>query len=128
MGLLRIHCDSCGGSWEVYGRDDWKDARCRTCPHCLAEIDAQDWQKQILPAFAALADANRELMKTHTGWGDPLFTVDYIEDHHFRNTMREAKAAAEALQADVDGLRETVDTLTNAIMTAAIMKEGETLV
>lgn len=79
MGYLKIHCGSCGGSWEVYGRDDWKQKAARTCPHCFERIDGQDWERQILPAFGAMMDANRELMKTHSGYNAPLFRVDYIE-------------------------------------------------
>ena len=125
MGMIRIHCGYCGGTWEVYGRDEWGKTAARTCPHCDSRIDGQTWEKQILPAFGAMMDGNRELVKDHTGYNQPLFAVDYIEDHYFPDAARDAAAAAGNLQASVDDLRDTVDTLANAIITAAVVKEGE---
>ena len=80
MAYMRIHCESCGGTWEVYGRDNWKSDQARTCPHCYSEIDKQTWDKQILPAFGAVRDGNAELIKDHTGYRRPLFTVDFMGD------------------------------------------------
>ena len=127
MGFLRIHCDYCGGTWDVYGRDDWKTTRSRTCPHCQTKIDGQDWNNHVLPAFGAMMDANRELIKTHTGYHTPLFTVDYVEDFFFPDAKAEAETAAMNLQNSVDELRDTVATLADAIVTAEIIKKGEDL-
>ena len=85
MAFMRIHCDYCGGTWEVYHRDNWKDDKARQCPHCFAKIDRQAWEKDVLPAFGAVQDANAELFKEHTGNHKPLFTVDIIADHLFTN-------------------------------------------
>jgi len=85
MAFLRIHCEACGGTWEVYQRDDWKDDRARACPHCFAEIDRQTWHNHILPAFGMMADANAELFKDSTGYHKPLFSVDVIADHLYQN-------------------------------------------
>ena len=81
MAYMRIHCHQCGGTWEVYQRDNWKDDRARTCPHCFSEIDGQTWERQIIPALGAVADANAELQKDHTGTRGPLFTVDVLAGH-----------------------------------------------
>jgi len=128
MGFLRIHCDCCGGSWDVYGRDDWKDSRSRTCPHCQAKIDGQDWEGQILPAFGAMLDANRELIKTHTGYHTPAFVVDYIEDHYFPDATRTAETALNNLDANIEELRDVVEDMTNTVGIMALsifkMKEG----
>lgn len=40
-------------------------------------IDTQTWEKQIIPAFASMDDANRELEKDHSGYHTPLFDVSY---------------------------------------------------
>lgn len=80
MVYLRIHCAACGGVWEVYHRDNWNNDKARQCPHCSAEIDRQTWEKQILPAFGAVHDANAELFKDHKGNDKPLFYVDVIAD------------------------------------------------
>lgn len=77
--LLRIHCE-CGGTWDVYSRDNWKDDTARQCPHCFKEISAFTWQSEIIPAFASMMDANRELKKVHTGYNKPLFAVDFVAD------------------------------------------------
>ena len=76
MGYLKIHCDRCGGSWEVYAHQ-LKDDRANQCPHCFVEIDRQTWNRQIIPAFGAQDDANRELLKDHTGYRMPLCWVEY---------------------------------------------------
>jgi hypothetical protein len=116
MGYLRIHCDYCGGTWDVYGRDDWKNNRSRTCPHCQTKIDGQDWNNQIVPAFAAMQDANRELIKTHTGYHAPMFTVDYIEDHYFPNDARETGTAVFNLELQIEDLQKQIEQLTAAVI------------
>lgn len=81
MSYMKIHCGRCGGTWEIYGRDDWNSEKARQCPHCFSEIDRQTWFNQVVPGFCAVADANRELYKDHTGYhGQELFRVDVISD------------------------------------------------
>lgn len=124
MGMLRIHCDQCGGAWEVYGRDNWHDRNARTCPHCGHKIERQTWEGQILPAFGAMMDANRELIKIRADHG-PLFTVDYLEDSVFQGvTMRDLYDRLEGLedtlgnmllgvtdQARTEGILDMMDSL-----------------
>lgn len=81
MGYLRIHCTECRRRWAVYSRDDWHSIHSRTCPHCGAQIDKRTWENQVLPAFGMMGDANRELIKDRTGYGRPLFRVDFIADN-----------------------------------------------
>lgn len=78
---MRIHCDHCGGTWEIYSRDDWNDDRGRQCPHCFEHISRQVWTKEILPAFGAFLDSNKELIKDSTGYHRPLYGVDFISDN-----------------------------------------------
>lgn len=85
MAYLRIHCDVCGGTWEIYGRDDWNDDKARQCPHCYSKIGRSVWQSEVIPAFTAAEDANAELFKEHTGYHKPLFTFDIIADHIYQN-------------------------------------------
>lgn len=113
MGYLRIHCDYCGGTWEVYGRDDWNDDRARQCPHCSAKIDRQDWTKEVLPAFAAMMDANREIAKTHSGYHIPLFTVDYIEDSYYPKSLRSIETAVFNLQNTIEDLTDKINDYTD---------------
>ena len=80
MAILRIHCRSCGGKWEVYSRDNWKGDNARKCPHCFKEIPRDLWERDILPAFGEVIDANAELLKDHTGNRRPLFAFDVIAD------------------------------------------------
>lgn len=88
MGYLKIHCDYCGGTWEVYQRDNWNNDKARQCPHCFKSIDRQTWARQIVPAFAALNDANMELVKDSAGYCVPLFSVDYVADTLFANATK----------------------------------------
>lgn len=85
MVYLQIHCAACGGEWNVYRRDDFNNDKTRQCPHCFAEIDRQTWEKEVLPAFGAVHDANAELFKDHTGNDKPLFCFDVIADRHYQN-------------------------------------------
>ena len=83
MAYMKIHCNYCGGTWEIYHRDNWHDDKARQCPHGESKIDRQLWEKEILPAFGAAHDANAELFKDHVGFHRPLFTVDFVADHIF---------------------------------------------
>lgn len=85
MVFIRIHCETCGGTWEVYDRDNWKNDRARECPHCFNKIDRQTWERQILPAFGAARDAQAELVNDHTGNHRPLFTVDFVANALYKN-------------------------------------------
>lgn len=108
MGYLHIHCDYCGGTWDIYGHSNFNEQAARTCPHCQQRIDGQTWKKQILPAFAAMMDCNRELYKDHTGYRKSLFTVDYIADHYFPNDARETKAAIFNLESRIEELTAAI--------------------
>lgn len=85
MAYMRIHCENCGGTWEVYERDDYHSKNSATCPHCGKRIDYQTWEKQILPAFGMIADANRELFKDATGYHYPMFQFDVFTDNFYGN-------------------------------------------
>ena len=85
MGYMKIKCHSCGATWEVYARNVTNVEYARTCPHCFKGIEKQTWEKQIISAFHALDDANRELIKDNTGYNAPLFEVSYEADTVSRN-------------------------------------------
>ena len=78
MAYMKIHCGNCGGSWEIYSRDDWKDPKARQCPHCFCHVSKQVWSKEVLEAFGAGQDALRELYKDATGYHNPMFTIDFM--------------------------------------------------
>lgn len=82
MGYLIIHCGACGLSWELYHRDLYSKLH-RECPHCGKVIDEQTYERQILPAWGAMIDANTELFKDHTQEHRAIFTVDFKADHIF---------------------------------------------
>lgn len=81
MAYMRIHCTACGGTWEIYQRDNWNAENARVCPHCYAEIDRSTWYNYILPAFGAMADANAVLAKDSIGYNRPAFWLDVIAEH-----------------------------------------------
>ena len=100
--FLKIYCDVCGGTWEIYQRDNWKDDKARQCPHCYSKIDRQTWNDQIIPAFTLAADANAELVKDSTGYHKPLFTVDFIADTLYRNRQQQQTCPILDSLADAD--------------------------
>ena len=80
MAYMKIYCDTCKHTWEIYDRDNWDNDKAQQCPHCYSEIDIQTWKNQVVPAFGMVADANRELYKDHIGSDEPLFRFDVIAD------------------------------------------------
>lgn len=100
MAYLLIHCDVCGGQWEIYHRDDFNADKARQCPHCFNSIDKQTWTNQVLPAFGLVHDANAELYKDHAGYNRPLFSFDVIADHLYENRFDEA----DEIDMDFDNL------------------------
>lgn len=80
MGKLKIHCFECGGSWKVDFMEDWKSRKARTCPICRSYVDIQIWNKQVIPAFCMMQDANMEILKDAGGYGTPAFSVDFKAD------------------------------------------------
>jgi len=115
MSFLRIHCHNCGEYWDVYGEDDYRHRKYKVCPYCKQEIDGQDWENQIVPAFGAMLDANRELVKTHIGYKAPLFSVDYIDNHYSQNMSEKMESAMTELQSTMEDLRFAVSCLADAI-------------
>lgn len=91
MAFLRIYCNECGGKWEIYRRDNWNDETARQCPHCFLQINRDVWEKEILPAFNAVHDANAELFKESTGYSKPLFSFDVVTNRLNRKAFRNGR-------------------------------------
>lgn len=108
MGHLIVRCDNCGTRWNIYHRDI-KNRNAKTCPMCGESINQQTWEKELLPAFGALEDANRELFKDHTGYHGTLFTVGYEPDIIYPNKGQSAEI--DYLQEQIEGLETTIEGL-----------------
>ena len=78
MMKMKIKCRECKRAWEIYPRGRWSDDASRECPSCGCSIDRQTWERQIIPAFGAFMDMNREIVKDSLGYDTPLFTVSFI--------------------------------------------------
>ena len=111
MAFMVIHCESCGGSWEVYSRDDFNHWHARTCPHCGKSIDPATWEKFVVPALGAVVDANLELANDHTGYHGPLFGFDVIGDTLFTRRPALDEAETALLQEVSDGLHTLLEGL-----------------
>lgn len=112
MGMLKIRCGYCGQSWEIYSRSDWHRHANRTCPHCDSKIDGKTWENKVLPAYIAMCEANAELLHDHAEYGQPIFSIDYVEDHYFPNTAASIHADIEALSEKIDDVAEALQDLT----------------
>ena len=122
MGVMKINCGYCSGSWEVYSRD-MKYDKARTCPHCLQHIERQTWEKQILPAFGMLDDVNRELFKDHTGYHKPLFSVSYEPDLVFKYAeQNEIAADLSNMKADIEAIKDGVTECTETLILATVVR------
>ena len=67
MAYLKIYCDYCGQTWEVYRRS-MNDEHSRECPHCGSRIDDQTWRNQVVPALCMVSDANGALYGLRRKW------------------------------------------------------------
>lgn len=105
MGFLRIYCGSCRQTWDIYSRDDYHDWKAMTCPHCFEQIDPGLWEKQILPAFGAMEDANRELRKEQEQYGGKPFSISYHPGNLAKDDLRDD---VNALRIEIDRLIDTV--------------------
>lgn len=84
MVFVKVHCESCGGTWEVYPKMRKADFA-RECPHCGKRIRQETWQGLILPAVDAVKAVNLELMKDHVNAHTGRFRVDFMDDSLFAN-------------------------------------------
>ena len=78
MVYLKITCGECGRQWTVTESDNPTGKN--ICPDCGGKIDLQTWEKSLMPAFGYAKDTEKELIKAHTGYQTPLYSVDIISD------------------------------------------------
>lgn len=79
---MRIWCQRCGGTFEIYGRDDVRSHKARTCPHCQERATGETWAK-VAEAFDAYKEAAMALYADRTA--KTRFTVDFIDDSVYEN-------------------------------------------
>lgn len=82
MAYMKIHCDYCGGTWEVYERDFTNEVN-KYCPHCAKGIHPDLWE-EVKKAFGSFIDTNCDLIKDSVGYHLPLFQVDFKADNLFK--------------------------------------------
>ena len=84
MGVLKVQCYKCGSRYQV-NAGMIKHTEANMCPYCYAELPRDTWERIVIPAFGELEDANRELIKEHSGYVDtPLFQICYAPSKAFR--------------------------------------------
>lgn len=113
MSFLKIRC-GCGRSWEVYWRSQ-KDEHSRQCPHCLEKIDSQTWEKQILPAWGQVSDANGELQKDALGYHLTEFSFDVISDVKVSDSDRRREEDLSEMRDEIAEVKDSVDDLKEAV-------------
>ena len=47
---ILVWCQRCGGTFEIYSRDDVRSNKARTCPHCQERATGETWAK-VADAF-----------------------------------------------------------------------------
>ena len=84
MLYMRVYCDYCSGTFEVYPKLREYD-KARQCPHCDSRIDGTTWREKILPAFNEVCEANLALARDHVDHHTALFEIAFIADGKFAN-------------------------------------------
>lgn len=82
MAYLKIRCQSCGGSWEVYRMTL---DRGNQCPHCGAKICRETWKDYVAPMLDMMNTAAVALRLDHCTYHRPLFTFTAVDDSLFHN-------------------------------------------
>lgn len=82
MALMKIDCDYCGGSWEVYERN-YTDQVSKYCPHCGKGIPDEMWTG-VAKAFERFKETNTDLFSESIGKHLPLFQVNFVSDILFK--------------------------------------------
>lgn len=119
MGYLRIHCDYCGGTWEVYRIKGVCPDHGRICPHCGQKIDPEAWDTRVIPAFKRMNEANVDVNRIQNEYHGPNFMVDYIEDCFFPAASKGTRSQISRLDDKVEELRDAFSDLTETV--AALM-------
>lgn len=114
MAYLRIHCDYCGQTWEVYERS-MHDEHSRECPHCHSKIEDRTWTGEVLPALGQAMDANRELLKDHLGYHTPVFSFDVLADVKYQNNK--TIEDLDELREEIAEVKEGIDNLSEVVAT-----------
>ena len=84
-GYIRLHCERCGTTWEVYGTTmQHEDAR--KCPCCNAKVSQHAW-RLICDADDAVTAAQYAL----TAPDAPRFMVDFIDRSIYPVDQRSAR-------------------------------------
>lgn len=88
-GYIRIHCETCGTTWEVYGSTMYtEDAR--RCPCCNAKIAQSAW-RLIQVADDAVNEAQYALAEADEN-NRPRFMVDFIDRSIYPKDQRSVTA------------------------------------
>ena len=77
MGFLKVKCYHCKGTYRLYG-DMIHHPSANICPFCRAEIRRSVSERCVIPPWAGMEDANRDLQQEYTGYSDAqLFQIEY---------------------------------------------------
>lgn len=79
-GYLRIYCDFCRDTWDVFARNI-NDNGARVCPHCGSKIKEKTWKK-VYDAVKAIDELNAELVQQ-----TPQFEAEYHPNMILRNVI-----------------------------------------
>lgn len=74
-----IRCKKCGEEFPIYLNDKVNEPI--RCKNCYVVMD-QFMTNQVLGALATVADANRELYRSHLEDDMPLFEVDFSHTNY----------------------------------------------
>ena len=81
--VMKIYCDYCKQTWEVYSRDDPMRPTARRCPHCQKAIVKQETWKEMVDCMEHVDKVNMMLLSDHVNQRFIPFTVSYKADSQF---------------------------------------------
>ena len=82
--VMKIYCDYCGQTWEVYARDEPQRPTASRCPHCgKAKVKPETW-KEMIDCMKHVEEVNMMLAIDHANECYIPFAVSYLADSPFQ--------------------------------------------
>lgn len=86
--VMKIYCDYCGQTWEVYPSGEPMRPSASKCPHCgAAKVKPETW-REMVDCLKHVDKVNMMLASDHVNERYIQFAVSYLADSPFQCANR----------------------------------------